>query len=127
MLASKKERGFLIIDIRYIYNITLINSAHLKHAVLSKGRQESCLLLQQISLVSWKKPTMKTEVEEEQEEEEDTSNFRKEEEANNDEPDPWSPLRKNVRDLKEPYLKEVQQFMEMGKSQAFLKVLLSIL
>lgn len=103
----------------------------MKHAVLSKGRQESCLLLQQISLVSWKKPTMKTEVEEEpeeeQEEEEDTSNFRKEEEANNDEPDPWSPLRKNVRDLKEPYLKEVQQFMDMGKSQAFLKVLLSIL
>lgn len=55
------------------------------------------------------------EFEEEQEEEEDISNFRKEEEVNNDELDLWSLLRKNVRDFKEFYLKEVQQFMEMGK------------
>ena len=67
------------------------------------------------------------EVEEEQEEEEpeeepeeeETSNSEEEEEADDDdEPDPWHPLRQNVgEDLKETYLKEVQQFLDRGKSQ----------
>ena len=37
-----------------------------------------------------------------------------------DEPYPWSPLRQKVgEDLKEPYLKEVQQFLDKGKSQEY--------
>ena len=55
--------------------------------------------------------------EEEQEEQEDSSSSEEEEEADNDEPDPWSLLRQNVgEDLKEPYLKEVQQLLDKGKS-----------
>ena len=59
------------------------------------------------------------EPEEEEEKEEDTSNSEEEGEADvDDEPDPWSPLRQNVgEDLNETYLKEVQQFLDMGKSQ----------
>ena len=67
------------------------------------------------------------EVEEEQEEEEpeeepeekETSSSEEEEEADDDdEPDPWRPLRQKVgEDLKETYLKEVQQFLDRGKSQ----------
>ena len=39
-----------------------------------------------------------------------------------DEPDPWSLLRqKVVEDLKETYLKEVQQFLDKGKSQNYAK------
>ena len=61
------------------------------------------------------------EVEEEQEEEpeeEETSNSEEEEEADDgDEPDPWSPLRHNVGE--ETYLKEVQQFLDRGKSQHY--------
>ena len=59
------------------------------------------------------------EVEEEQEEEEpeeepqeeETSSSEEDEEADdNDEPDPWHPLRQKVgEDLNETYLKEVQQ------------------
>ena len=69
------------------------------------------------------------EVEEEQEEEEpeeepeeeETSCSEEEREADDDdEPDPWSPLRQNVgEDLKETYLKEVQQFLDRGKSQHY--------
>ena len=65
------------------------------------------------------------EVEEEQEEEEpeeeETSNSEEEEEADDDdEPDPWRPLRQKVgEDLKETYLKEVQQFLDGGKSQHY--------
>ena len=69
------------------------------------------------------------EVEEEQEEEEpeeepeeeETSSSEEEGEADDDdEPDPWSPLRQNVgEDLKETYLKEVQQFLDRGKSQHY--------
>ena len=69
------------------------------------------------------------EVEEEQEEEEpeeepeeeETSSSEEEEEADNDdEPDPWRPLRQKVReDLKETYRKEVQQFLDGGKSQHY--------
>ena len=60
------------------------------------------------------------EPEEEQEEEEDSSSSEEEEEADDDEPDPWSPLRQNVgEDLKEIYLKEVQQFLDKGKSQNY--------
>ena len=64
------------------------------------------------------------EVEEEQEEEpeeEETSSSEEEEEADNgDEPDPWSLSRQNVGEgIKETYLKEVQQFLDMGKSQHY--------
>ena len=65
------------------------------------------------------------EVEEEQEEEEpeveETSSSEEEEEADDDyEQDPWRPLRQKVgEDLKETYLKEVQQFLDRGKSQHY--------
>ena len=65
------------------------------------------------------------EVEEEQEEEEpeeeETSSSDEEEEADDDyEQDPWRPLRQKVgEDLKETYLKEVQQFLDRGKSQHY--------
>ena len=69
------------------------------------------------------------EVEEEQEEEEpeeepeeeETSSSEEEDEADDDdEPDPWRPLRQKVgEDLKETYLKEVQQFLDRGKSQHY--------
>ena len=60
------------------------------------------------------------EPEQEQEEEEDSSSSKEEEEADDDEPDPWSLLCQNVReDLKEPYLKEVQQLLDKGKSQEY--------
>ena len=69
------------------------------------------------------------EVEEEQEEEEpeeepeeeETSSSEEEGEADDDdEPDPWSPLRQNFgEDLEETYLKEVQQFLDRGKSQHY--------
>ena len=61
------------------------------------------------------------EPEENEEKEEDTSSSEEEGEADDDnEPDPWSPLRQNVgEDLKETYLKEVQQFLDKGKSQHY--------
>ena len=69
------------------------------------------------------------EVKEEQEEEEpevepeeeETSSSEEEEEADDDsEPDPGRPLRQKVgEDLKETYLKEVQQFLDRGKSQHY--------
>ena len=56
----------------------------------------------------------KEEEPEEEQEEQDTSSSK------GNEPDPWSPLCKNVRkDLKELYLREVQQFVDWGKSQDF--------
>ena len=37
-----------------------------------------------------------------------------------DEPDPWKPLRENVgEDIQETYLKEVQQFLDRGKTQDY--------
>ena len=61
------------------------------------------------------------EPEEEEENEDDTSSSEEEGEVDDDdEPDPWSPLRQNVgKDLKETYLKEVQQFLDKGKSQHY--------
>ena len=62
------------------------------------------------------------EPEEEQEPEEDTSSTEEEEEeeADDDESDPWRPLRQKVgEDIKEPYLKEVQQFLDRGKAQTY--------
>ena len=60
------------------------------------------------------------EPEQEQEEVEDSSSCEEEEEAGDDEPDPWRPLRQKVgEDLKEPHLKEVQQFLDKGKSQEY--------
>ena len=55
------------------------------------------------------------EPEEEEEKEEDTSSSEEEGEVEgDDEPNPWSPLRHKVG---EAYLKEVQQFLNRGKSQ----------
>ena len=67
-------------------------------------------------------------IEEEEEKEEDTSSSEEEGEADDDdEPDPWSPLRQNVgEDLKETYLKEVQQLLDKGKSQHYARMLLSM-
>ena len=61
------------------------------------------------------------EQEEEEPEEEETSSSEEEEEADHDdEPDPWRQLLQNVgEDLKETYLKEVQQFLDRGKSQHY--------
>ena len=65
------------------------------------------------------------EVEEEQEEEEpeeeETSSSEEEEDVDDDdEPDPWRPLRHKVgEDIKETYLKEVQQLLDRGKSQEY--------
>ena len=60
---------------------------------------------------------------EEEPEEEETSSSEEEGEADDDdEPDPWSPLRQNVGEyLKKTYLKEVQQFLDRGKSQHYAK------
>ena len=64
--------------------------------------------------------------EEEQEEEEDSSSSEEEEEADDDEPDLWSLLCQNVReDLKETYLKEVQQFLIRENPKTMPKMLLS--
>ena len=58
------------------------------------------------------------EPEEEPEEEETSSSEEEEEVDDDDEPDPWRPLRQKVGgDLKETFLKEVQQFLDRGKSQ----------
>jgi len=60
------------------------------------------------------------EPEEEQEEEEHGSISKEEEEADDDEPVLWSPLSQNVgENLKETYPKEVQQFLDKGKSQNY--------
>ena len=60
------------------------------------------------------------EPEEEQGEEEVTGSSEEKEEADNDELDPWSPLRKNVgEDLKITYLKRAQHFLYKGKSQNY--------
>ena len=40
-----------------------------------------------------------------------------------DEPDPWKPLREKVgEDLEESYLKEVQQFLDKGKTQDYAEI-----
>ena len=61
------------------------------------------------------------EPEELEENEENTSSSEEEGETeDDDEPDSWSPLRQNVgKDLKETYVKEVQQFLDKGKSQHY--------
>ena len=42
------------------------------------------------------------------------------EQMDDDESDPWKPLREKVgEDLKEPNMKEVQQFLDGGKTQNF--------
>ena len=57
----------------------------------------------------------------EEEKEEDTSSSEEDGEVyDDDEPDPRSPLRKNVgKDLQEIYLEELQQFLNRGKSQHY--------
>ena len=53
------------------------------------------------------------EPQEEQEEEEDSSSSQEEEKAEVEGSNPWRPLRQKVgQDLKETFLKEVQQFLE---------------
>ena len=60
------------------------------------------------------------EEEPEEEQEDEDSSSSEEEEADDDEPDPWSPLCQNVgEDVTETYLKEVQQFLDKGKSQNY--------
>jgi len=62
------------------------------------------------------------EPEEEQEKEEDSSCSEEEGEVEDDESDydPWNPLRANVgEDLKEPFMKEVQRFLDRGKTQDY--------
>ena len=72
------------------------------------------------------------EVEEEQEEEEpeeeETSSSEEEEDVDDDdEPDPWRPLRHKVgEDIKETYLKEVQQLLDRENPKSMLKMPLSI-
>jgi len=60
--------------------------------------------------------------EEQEEEEEKSTNSEDEGELEYDEPDhdPWRPLRKEVgKDIEEPYMKQVQCFMDKGKNQTF--------
>jgi len=60
--------------------------------------------------------------EEQEEEEQKCSNFKDEGELEDDEPDydPWSPSGKEVgKDIKKPYMKQVQRFMDKGKTQTF--------
>ena len=68
------------------------------------------------------------EPEEDQEPEEDTSSTEEEEEeADDDESDPWRALRQKVgEDIKEPYLKEVQQFLDRRIPKPMPKMLLSM-
>ena len=56
----------------------------------------------------------------EPEKEEETSSSEEEQEIDDDKPDPWKPLREKVgEDLEESYLKEVQQFLDKGKTQDY--------
>jgi len=58
--------------------------------------------------------------EEQEEEEEKSSSSEDEGELVDDEAnyDPWSPLRKEVeKDIEEPYMKQVQRFMDKSKNQ----------
>ena len=58
-----------------------------------------------------------SEEEPEQEKEEETSSSEEEQEMDDDEPDPWKPLREKVgEDMRESYLKEVQQFLDIGEN-----------
>ena len=68
------------------------------------------------------------EPEEEEEKKEDTSSSEEEEKPEvADEPDPWRPLRQKVgEDIKETYLKEVQQILDRGKSNTMPKMPLSM-
>ena len=61
------------------------------------------------------------EPKEEEEKEKDTGSSEEEgEEDDDDEPGSWSPVRqKGGQKLKETYLKEVQQFLNRGKSQHY--------
>jgi len=67
----------------------------------------------------------KEDSEEEQEEEEEKSSSPEDEgEVEDDEPDydPWSPLRKEVgKDMEEPYMKPLQNFMDKDKNQTYPK------
>ena len=63
----------------------------------------------------------KEQEEDEEVEEQEEEEPEEEEEADDDnEPDPWHPLRQKVgEDIKETYLREVQQFLDRGKSQHY--------
>ena len=68
-----------------------------------------------------------SEEEPEQEKEEETSSSEEEEEMDDDEPDPWKPLGENVgEDIKESYLKEVQQFLIREKPKTMPRLPLSM-
>ena len=60
------------------------------------------------------------EPEEEQDEGEEGSGSFEEEEEDDEHYDPWDPLRVKVgSDLKEPYMKEVKRFLDIGKTQEY--------
>ena len=63
----------------------------------------------------------------EQEKEEETNSSEEEGKIDDDERDPRKPLRdKVVEDLEESYLKEVQQFLDKGKTQDYVRLPLSM-
>ena len=66
--------------------------------------------------------------EEQEEEEEKSSSSEDERELEYDEPDydPWSPLRKEVRSIEEPYMKQVQRLWTRVKTKLLPRMLLSI-
>ena len=65
----------------------------------------------------------KEEKEEQEEEEESSSSEEEEEKMDDDEPDPSKPLReKGDEDLKDTFPKEVQRFLDRGKTQDYAEI-----
>ena len=63
------------------------------------------------------------EEKEEQDEEKESSSSEEEEEMDDNEPDPWKPLREKVgEDIQETYLKEVQQLLDRRKTQDYSEI-----
>jgi len=105
-----------------------IDWADLKHTVLIRGRSTRIMDDRSTDIFDPVEENNDDNVEEEEEveeepqeeqgEQEDSSSSEEEEEADDDEPDPRSPLRQKAgEDIKETYVKEVQQFLDKGKSQ----------
>lgn len=119
-----------------VLKITSIESIHLKQAEWKVNKRKKTTMGDHSSYVYWPKEENLEEeeeeaTEEEPEEEEDSSNSKEEDsssseeeqgEVKDDEPDydPWRPVREKVgEDLKEPYMKEVQRFLDRGKTQDY--------
>ena len=72
---------------------------------------------------SEEEPEKEEKEEQDEEEESSSSEEEEEEEIDDDEPDPRTPLREKVgEDIKESYVKEVQQFLVRGKTQDYAEV-----